>query len=136
MDNKLAQRRGLATGAAIIVLLLGAAIASWAASSAGPVLTTSADVTCPAATGSATPGVAMPVSTSTPGAGVSNRLCVEFDWVSGSPARIGDASISASQGIPIAASTGASKTVCGDSAISCFGIGGTSVLAPNALNRQ
>ena len=104
----------------------------------GPVITTHADFTCPAATGAATPGIPLAASTPVTGTGaeVSNRMCAECDWVSGSPARVGDANISASQGIPIAAATSAAKTFCVDGPVYCFGVGGTSVQACNEVTRQ
>lgn len=136
LDQRIAKRRAAAVVGAIVVVLLGAAIAAWAGALAGPVIQTNADVSCPS--GSAT--TALAASTPVPGtsAGVTNRLSAQFDWVSGSPARVGDV-VSASQGIPIAAATGvagARATIPGDAAISCWGIGGTSVLAPTTFNRQ
>ena len=103
---------------------------------AGPVITTHGDFTCAAATGAATPGIALAASSPVAGAEVSNRMCAECDWVSGSPARIGDANIGTAQGIPIAAATAAAKTVCVDGPLYCFGVGGTSVLACNEVTRQ
>ena len=117
-----------------IVLLL--AFMARSGSLQGPVIVTHADVTCPAISAGVTPIVALPQSTPVSGAQVSNRMCATIDWVSGSPMRIGDASISVSQGVPVPAVTGASKTFCGDGPIYCFGNGGTSVGAFNETTRQ
>jgi hypothetical protein len=123
--------------------MVGVACAIRAGAQQGPVLATNPDVTCPQATGTGTPGVAMAASTPVPkGTNVTNRMCSEFDWVSGSPARLVESvavtadKVLAGQGIPIAAATSAAKTLCIDGAVYCFGVGGTSVIAPNQVNRQ
>jgi hypothetical protein len=125
------------------VVMVGVACATRASAQQGPVLGTNADVTCPQATGTGTPGVAMAASTPVPkGTNVTNRMCAECDWVSGSPARLVEGTsvtadlVIAGRGIPIAAATSAAKTLCIDGAIYCFGVGGTSVLACNQVNRQ
>lgn len=136
LDKAMTTARGrhlVIMAVALVALVMAWAIAH-AGSLSGPAIHTNADVNCP--NGSAT--TAMAASTPLPAGnpGPTNRLCVEVDWVSGSPARVGDASISASQGIPMAAATGTSKTVCSDSALLCWGIGGASVLAVTELGRQ
>ena len=120
-----------------LVALVLIAVAVRAGSLQGPVIVTHADFTCPAATGTATPGMALAQSTPVSGAQVSNRISTEVEWVSGSSLRIGDASISASQGVPIAAVTPTTQRVfAGDGALYCYGIGGTAVAAFNEKTRQ
>ncbi len=115
----------------LVGLLLVMGVKAYSGSLTGPVIVTHADITCNS--GAAT--TALAASTPVAGAEVTNRLGSEFDWISGSPVRIGDANISASQGSYIAAFPGANETFTGDAAIYCWGLGGDGVISVTEVTR-